>query len=92
MYPRRATAPLLLLTILMIGFTAYSQFSIIPRMENYRVAAGGIIDAAPESDPNRIAFNQLHRESEHVEEGVLIAGVLLVVFLARAESMRAPAR
>ena len=69
----------------MLALTAYSQFSIIPRMETYRVAAGGAIDAAPASDPNRQGFNRLHNQSTHVEEGVMLAGLVLVVLLARAE-------
>jgi len=72
----------IVLALIMLGLTAFSQFSIIPKMDGYRLAAGGAIDAAPPGDPNRVAFNALHHTSEHVEEGVLIAGIVLVIILA----------
>ncbi len=84
-YPRQVLRAPLAMVVVMLSLTAYSQFSIIPRMESYRIAAGGAIDAAPPSDPNRVAFNQLHNQSTYVEEGVMLAGFLLVVLLARAE-------
>jgi len=85
-YPRRALRGPMLMVVLMLALTAFSQFSVIPRMETYRLAAGGAIDAAPPSDPNRIAFNKLHTLSTSVEEGVMASGLLLVILLARAES------
>jgi hypothetical protein len=80
--PRPAAAPVVV-TLVMLGLTAYSQYSIIPRMEGYRLAAGGAIDAVPAGDSNRVAFNRLHGVSEKVEEGVLVGGIVLVVLLAR---------
>src|SRR5664279_1311541 len=62
----------------MIGLTAVSQFGIIPRMETYRVAAGGDVNAAPADDPSRTAFERLHKTSEHVEEAILLCGLVLV--------------
>jgi hypothetical protein len=70
-------------TLVMLGFTAYSQFSIIPRMEKDRIAVGGAIDNVPPSDPHHADFDRLHRTSEHVEEAVMLAGVVLVIVLAR---------
>ena len=78
----RSVAASVVMVLIMLGLTAYSQFSIIPRMENYRIAAGGAIDAVPRNDPNRMAFNKLHGVSEKVEEGVLLAGVVLVILVA----------
>lgn len=80
--PRSVIAPVVM-TLIMLALTAYSQFSVIPRMETYRIAAGGAIDAVPPNDPNRVAFNRLHGVSEHVEECVLLAGIVLVVLVAR---------
>jgi hypothetical protein len=79
--PRSVIAPVVI-TLIMLALTAFSQFSIIPRMESYRIAAGGAIDAVAPTDPNRVAFNKLHGTSEHVEEGVLLAGLVLVVLVA----------
>ncbi len=89
-YPRQSLRGPLLMVVIMLGLTAFSQFSIIPRMETHRIAAGGAIDIAPPADPNRIEFNRLHNQSTHVEEGVMIAGFLLVILLARAEGREFP--
>ncbi|AXC11680.1 hypothetical protein ACPOL_2356 [Acidisarcina polymorpha] len=84
-YPRQVLRGPMLMVVAMLLLTAVSQFGIIPRMETYRMAAGGVIDAAAASDPNRIGFNRLHSLSTYVEEGVMVAGLLLVILLARAE-------
>src|SRR5580700_3824249 len=42
--PRSVAAPVIM-TLLMLALTAFSQFWIIPKMEGYRLAAGGAIDA-----------------------------------------------
>jgi hypothetical protein len=86
MYPRQMLRGPLLMVVIMLLLTATSQFAIIPRMESYRAAAGGVIDAVPKSDPNRAGFDHLHNLSTYVEEGVMVAGLLLVILLARAES------
>jgi hypothetical protein len=78
---RRAAAPVVF-TLIMLGLTAFSQFWIIPKMEGYRIAAGGAIDVASHDDPNTAAFNKLHALSEKVEQGVLLGGLVLVVLLA----------
>lgn len=70
-------------TLVMLGFTAYSQFSIIPRMEHDRIAAGGAIDALPRTNPLHADFDRLHGVSVHVEEAVMLAGVVLLILLAR---------
>jgi hypothetical protein len=80
-YARNIAAPVIL-ALIMLTLTAFSQFWIIPRMEAYRLAAGGAIDSVAADDPNRVAFNKLHGVSEHVEEGVLVAGIVLVVLVA----------
>ncbi len=78
---RRVVAPVVV-TLIMLGLTAFSQFWIIPKMEGYRIAAGGAIDIASRNDPNTAAFNKLHGLSEKVEQGVLLGGLVLVVTLA----------
>jgi hypothetical protein len=67
----------------MLVLTAFSQFWIIPKMEGYRLDAGGAIDSVPANNPDRVAFNKLHGVSERVEEGVLLAGIVLVALIAR---------
>ena len=83
--PRAVLAPMILL-ILMIGCTVYSQFAIIPAMERDRIAAGGAIDLADSTNPSRIHFNKLHNRSELVEEAVLLLGLATVVLVAKAET------
>ncbi len=78
---RRVEAPVIV-TVIMLALTSFSQFWIIPKMEGYRIAAGGAIDVAARSDPNTAAFNRLHVISERVEQGVLLGGLVLVVLLA----------
>jgi hypothetical protein len=78
---RRVIGPVVV-TLIMLALTAFSQFWIIPKMEGYRIATGGSVDAVDRDDPNRVAFNKLHVVSERVEEGVLLGGVALVILLA----------
>jgi hypothetical protein len=73
----------MVLALFMLGCTAYSQLSIIPRMERDRIAAGGAIDNVPRTDPRHIDFNRLHNTSEDVEEAVMFGGLVLLVLLAR---------
>lgn len=80
---RRAN-PIYGITFAMLLLTAYSQFSIIPRMDADRDAAGDIAPtctSAPCAD-----FNRLHPLSVHVEEAVMVGGLALAVMLARQES------
>ncbi len=86
--PRAVLAPMVLL-IVMLACTSYSQYGIIPAMEHDRIAAGGDINAADESNPGRIHFNKLHVWSERVEEAILLLGLTTVVLIARAETARA---
>jgi Domain of unknown function (DUF4149) len=76
----------LVLLAVMVGLTAVSQFGIIPRMEVYRIAAGGSVDAAAAGDPSRTAFERLHKTSEYVEEAILLCGLVLLGVLATPES------
>lgn len=85
--PRSVLAPMILL-VLMLGCTVYSQYVIIPAMERDRIAAGGAIDIQTPDDPHVADFNKLHNRSEHVETVLLLLGIATVVFVARAESTR----
>lgn len=85
--PRTVLAPMSLI-LFMIALTFYAQFGIIPAMEHDRIAAGGAIDAVEAGNPSRVHFEKLHDRSEHVEEVILLLGLVAVVFVARAETER----
>lgn len=73
----------IVITLIMLALTAFSQFWIIPKMERDRIAAGGAIDNVPKSDARHADFDLLHNTSEHLEEAVIFGGVLLVVLLSK---------
>jgi hypothetical protein len=79
----------MILVVLMLAFTAYSQYGIIPAMDRDRDAAGGTINTSDTTNPVTTHFNVLHNRSEHVEETILLLGIATVVLVARAESTRA---
>jgi hypothetical protein len=85
--PRSVLAPMVLV-VLMLACTAYSQYGIIPAMERDRIAAGGAIDTSDTTNPTTIHFNMLHNRSVHVEAVILLLGIATVVLVARAESTR----
>ena len=85
--PRTVLAPMVLLVV-MIAATVYSQFGIIPAMDRDRSAAGGAIDTADITNPTTIHFNKLHQRSVVVEETVLLLGLATVVLVAWAETTR----
>uniref|UniRef100_E6QIC5 TMEM205-like domain-containing protein n=1 Tax=mine drainage metagenome TaxID=410659 RepID=E6QIC5_9ZZZZ len=85
-YKARAILAGMILVVLMIGLTAYSQYVIIPTMEHDRMAAGGVIDAVPADSSARIDFNRLHERSTYVEEAVLLMGIAVVSIVASAET------
>ncbi|SPE19326.1 conserved membrane hypothetical protein [Candidatus Sulfotelmatomonas gaucii] len=85
--PRAMLAPMILVVV-MLACTVYSQFGIIPAMDRDRTAAGGAIDATDGSNAITAHFNKLHSRSEYVEETVLLLGLATVVLVARAETTR----
>lgn len=85
--PRTVLAPMILV-VLMLGGTVYSQYSIIPDMERDRIASGGAIDATDTSNAITAHFNNLHSRSEHVEEAIVLMGLATVVLVAWAETAR----
>ena len=85
--PKLVLAPMVLLVV-MLACTVYSQFGIIPAMERDRIAAGGTIDAANAASPFTADFNKLHHRSVFVEEAVTLMGLATVVLVAWAESSK----
>jgi hypothetical protein len=70
------------IVVVMLGLTAYSQFSIMPRMERDRANVGGDISKAPPDNPAARHFNRLHGLSVKFEGTVLVGGLLLLCFAA----------
>ncbi|HMF53092.1 MAG TPA: DUF4149 domain-containing protein, partial [Edaphobacter sp.] len=68
---------------IMLLVTAYSQFRILPAMEQDRVSAGGAIETADLSSPARVDFERLHALSERLEGLVFFCGVGVILVLAR---------
>jgi len=85
--PNAVLAPMVLV-VLMLGFTVYSQFGIIPAMERDRIAAGGAIDSSDQTNQITVHFNKLHNRSEQFEGVVMLLGVATVALIAWAESAR----
>jgi hypothetical protein len=85
-----SVVPQAVLVFAMVVLTAYSQFSIIPRMDTAQASVGGTVGIAslPESSPARVLFDKLHRESVHVEGLVLILGFIAFALAGRPHSLR----
>ncbi len=80
--------PQAVLVLIMVLFTAYSQFMIIPQMDTAQEAAGGSVASLPESSPARATFDQLHKRSVHVEGIVLFLGFVAFFLAGRPHGMR----
>jgi hypothetical protein len=78
----RSIIPQSVLVLLMLVLTAYSQFSIIPRMDTARASIGGNVDAVPANNPGRQIFDRLHETSTHVEGLVLLCAIGALVATA----------
>jgi hypothetical protein len=79
----------MILAVIMIALTAYSQYGIIPAMDRDRVAAGGAIDTTDTTSAITADFNKLHNRSVYVEEAIILLGLATVVLVARAETAKA---
>jgi uncharacterized membrane protein len=73
----------LVLTGVMMAVTAYSQFRILPAMEQDRVLAGGEVETASIENAGRVDFERLHVLSERLEGLALFCGLGVVFFLSR---------
>jgi 4-amino-4-deoxy-L-arabinose transferase-like glycosyltransferase len=80
--------PQLVLVLAMLLITCYSQFSIIPRMDTARAAAGGEIAAVAQDNPARQVFNHLHQLSTNLELIVLVCGFAAFLLAGRAPAAR----
>lgn len=85
----RTIIPQAVLVLAMLVLTAYSQFSIIPRMNTARDSVGGSIEAVPGNNPGRVIFERLHKLSVDVEMTILFCGLgalIATTHLARRET------
>ena len=78
----RTIIPQAVLVLVMMLLTAYSQFSIIPRMDTARDSVGGNVDAVAANNPGRQIFDRLHQTSVRVEGLVLLCGIGALVATA----------
>ena len=67
-----------LVVLVMLAITGYSQFSVLPRMEVDRLSLGGTVDPTTADAPAHRHFDRLHGLSVKLEGTVLFAGLLLV--------------
>ena len=75
-HPARAVE--LALIVAMLALTAYSQLSVIPRMDTDRLTLGGDVAKAPDNSPTKMHFERLHRLSTRLEGAVLFEGLILL--------------
>jgi len=71
-----------LFIVIMLALTAISQFKIIPRMDQLRLAAGEIA-SLPASDGLRMQFESLHAWSTRLEGAVLVLGLFVLYLTVR---------
>ena len=84
--------PAVLLVLVMFLITVVAQQGVRPRMDAVRaemIATSGTVDRAPLGSPLRERFDQLHRDSVHLEGAVLLLG-LAAMFLTARESVSKP--
>ena len=81
-FTRRDGHPLrlaeLALCIAMLALTAWSQFSIIPRMESDRASLGGDVTKSSPGNPAYDDFQKLHVRSTRIEGAVLVLGLIVL--------------
>ena len=71
--PHSVLAPMVLV-VLMLACTAFSQYIIIPAMERDRATAGGAIDTGDSANPTTVHFNMLAQSQRTRRRGNLAAG------------------
>ena len=78
----RPFAPIHVFVFLMLLLTAYSKFSITPRMRDLRAEMQSATNL-PTSDLRRLEFDRLHAWSTRLEGTVLLLGLGAVALTAR---------
>ena len=75
-HPARAVE--LVFIVSMLALTAYSQMSILPRMETDRLTVGGDVTKVQPTDPAYQHFQKLHSLSVKFESAILIEALILL--------------
>lgn len=75
------------LLLVMIGLTLFAHFGVERKMNALKEGMG-IIENVPQTDARRIEFNRLHKWSTKLEGSVFIAGLGLMLLLARERNER----
>ena len=75
-------SPAPLLVALMIALTIYSQLHVIAAMDALRFQMGSV-SAAAANIPSRATFDRLHSVSVRLEMGVLVSGLIALLFTIR---------
>jgi hypothetical protein len=75
----------IVLVVVMLGCTAYTQYGVGKTMLNLRTQMGKI-DDVPKNDPRRIEFNRLHKYSEAAEHVVFFCGLGVLLLASRRVS------
>lgn len=73
--------------VLMLAFTLFSQYWIIPHMDTLRASVGDFATVAL-NDPARAQFDALHVWSTRVEGAVLVLGLIAVYLTASSFGRR----
>jgi len=71
-----------ILVVLMIVLTAFSQFSVTPKMRDLRGQLQAV-DNLPWNDSGRLQFDRLHAWSTRLEGSVLLVGLGVAAVTAR---------
>jgi hypothetical protein len=74
-----------LLVLMMVLGTGYIHYNILPSMEADRARVNGDINSVPVTHPAHAHFDKLHTRSEHVEGGVLLVGLAVLVLMSREQ-------
>lgn len=82
----RTVIPQAVLIVAMLVLTAYSQFSIIPRMNTASESVGGNIEAVASNNPGREIFDHLHQQSVRLESVILLCGLGALIAAAHFAS------
>ncbi len=74
-----------LLTGVMLVFTAYIHWNIIPTMDAETTRVGGDMSMAAADNPAKIHFDKLHVRSERVEGAVLLISLGVLFLMSREQ-------